>query len=166
MQKQFRLSEHAPPANARLKHRRRPQNLFCAWVQPHAGDRARLAPCFGSLCLNQQKRARMGKRFSIRRRASNADSFTHKIQPQIPHCTSFRDAGTPFRTTDNSQIAYFARYSSNCRSNSGVRFSRRRLIYSWVSNSSASSSIMATAMFEQWSETRSKFVRRSAHTYP
>ena len=40
------------------------------------------------------------------------------------------------------------------------------LIYSWVSNESDSSSIMATAMFEQWSDTRSQLVSRSLNAKP
>ena len=40
------------------------------------------------------------------------------------------------------------------------------LIYSCVSNESDSSSIMATAMFEQWSDTRSQLVSRSLNAKP
>ena len=44
-----------PSSNARLNFCRRPQNLFCARVQPHFGDQAGLAPCSGSSCPQSAK---------------------------------------------------------------------------------------------------------------
>ncbi len=57
-------------------------------------------------------------------------------------------------TVLQSYSAKRALYSPYTRSKSAERFSLTWLRYSCVSNRSASSSIMATAMFEQWSDTR------------
>ena len=61
---------HAVTLNARLNHRRRPQDLSCARVQPHFGDQAGLSPCSGSFRLQSEKTREDRFMFRLKNRAS------------------------------------------------------------------------------------------------
>ncbi len=68
-----------PSSNARLKRCRRPRSLLRAWVKLHVGDRARLTPCLVFQIRTPTRRAGMGGRPSMRKRASPSILF-HQIQ--------------------------------------------------------------------------------------
>jgi len=60
--------------------------------QPHVQRPREVGVMFRSSCLNRKKHAGIGRFISFKTARPNADSFTQKIQPQIPHNTSFRNA--------------------------------------------------------------------------